>query len=141
LIFRPARHPFPKVADRKMCLTPSNDAISTPRRERLPHGLQTRAVILIGLALIGLMSSSASAQTMRDAIEDVQPKLVKIYGAGGYKNLESYGSGFVVSPDGFIATVWSHLLDAAVITVVLDDGRRFEAELIGAEPRLELAVL
>jgi serine protease Do len=96
---------------------------------------------LIALMLVGLLSSLAAAQTMREAIEDVQPKMVKIYGAGGYKNLESYGTGFVVSPDGFVATVWSHLLDAAVITVVLDDGRRYEAELIGAEPRLELAVL
>lgn len=98
--------------------------------------------VLLGLALIGLpLSSEASAQTMREAIDDVQPKMVKIYGAGGFRNLESYGTGFVISPDGFIATVWSHLLDAAVITVVFDDGRRFEAELIGAEPRLELAVL
>jgi serine protease Do len=98
-------------------------------------------ILTVCLALIGLLSTAASAQTMREAIDDVQPRMVKIYGAGGYKNLESYGTGFIVSPDGFIATVWSHLLDAAVITVVLDDGRRFEAELIGAEPRLELAVL
>src|SRR5690606_36422171 len=97
--------------------------------------------ILTALMLVGLLSTATSAQTMREAIDDVQPKMVKIYGAGGYRNLESYGTGFVISPDGFIATVWSHLLDAAVITVVLDDGRRFEAELIGAEPRMELAVL
>lgn len=83
----------------------------------------------------------ACAQSTHEAIDGVLPKLVKIYGAGGYKNLETFGTGFVVSEDGFIATVWSHLLDAEVITVVLDDGRRFEAEFVAAEPRLELAVL
>ncbi len=83
----------------------------------------------------------AHAQSSRQTIETVLPRVVKIFGAGGVKNLESYGSGFLVSAEGHLVTVWSHVLDADRVTVVLDDGRRFDAELLGAEPSLELAVL
>ena len=71
----------------------------------------------------------------------VQPKMVKIYGAGGLKGLEAYQSGFLVSADGHILTVWSYVLDTDYVTAILDDGRRFQAELIGADPRLEIAIL
>lgn len=98
-----------------------------------------RFLLLILVCCAG--AQPGAAQTTRESIEAVLPRVVKIYGAGGYKNLESYGTGFIVSSDGFIATVWSHLLDAEIITVVMDDGHRFEAELVGAEPRLELAVI
>ena len=101
-----------------------------------------RLVMTVCLAAVSWSTfSSAQAQSTHEAIAAVQPQIVKIYGAGGYKNLESFGTGFVVSPDGFIATVWSHLLDAEVVTVVTADGRRHEAELVGAEPRLELALI
>ncbi|MEM6691573.1 MAG: S1C family serine protease [Planctomycetota bacterium] len=69
-----------------------------------------------------------------------QQRVVKIYGAGGVKGLEAYQSGFLVSPEGHIATVWSTVLDVPPI-VLLDDGRRFESELIHFEPVLQIAVL
>ncbi|MEL7338681.1 MAG: trypsin-like peptidase domain-containing protein, partial [Planctomycetota bacterium] len=52
----------------------------------------------------------------------------------------AYQSGFLVSPIGHIATVWSYVLDVDPV-VILDDGRRFESKVIGFEPTLNLAVL
>ncbi len=75
------------------------------------------------------------------AIGQVQPKVVKVYGAGGVRGLEAYQSGIMVSADGHILTVWSHVLDTDEITVILFDGRRFTAKLVGADPRLEIALL
>jgi serine protease Do len=83
----------------------------------------------------------ASAQSSDDPIEFVQARVVKIYGAGGIANLHSYGTGFIVSSEGHIATVWSHVLDGDVVTVVLEDGRRYYGEVLGAEPHLDLALL
>jgi serine protease Do len=40
-----------------------------------------------------------------------------------------------------VLTVWSYVLDTEEVTVTLDDGRRFKADLLGSDPRLELAVL
>jgi serine protease Do len=55
--------------------------------------------------------------------------------------MEAYQSGLLISPEGHILTIWSHVLDTDVITVNLSDGRRLEAHLLGADPRLEVAVL
>ena len=76
-----------------------------------------------------------------DTVDAVQPKIVKIYGAGGYRGMESYQSGMLISPEGHILTAYSYVLDTESITVVLSDGRRYEAKLLGADPRLEVAVL
>lgn len=72
---------------------------------------------------------------------DVFPKLVKIYGAGGVRGLEPYQSGFLISAEGHILTVWSYVLDTDFIGVTLDDGRRYTAEVMGADPRMEVAIL
>lgn len=74
-------------------------------------------------------------------VSQVQPKMVKIYGAGGTRGLEAYQSGFLISADGHVLTVWSYVLDTDYIAVTLDDGRKFEGKLVGADPRLEIAVL
>ena len=74
-------------------------------------------------------------------IAEVQPKVVKIYGAGGFRGMEPYQSGLLISPDGHVLTVFSYVLDCDYITATLGDGRKFEAGLLGADPRLEVAVL
>lgn len=107
-------------------------------RDIVRRAWQTFAVLV---SLVWLHSWPVQAQTIRETIEAVQPKVVKIFGAGGPKNLAAYGTGFFVSPQGHIATVWSHLLDADLVIVVLHDGRRFTAKVQGAEPQLALAVL
>ncbi len=75
------------------------------------------------------------------AIAVAQPKMVKIFGAGGPAGLEPYQSGFLISAEGHVLTVWSYVLDTDYITATLNDGRKFEAKLLGADPRLEIAVL
>jgi S1-C subfamily serine protease len=51
------------------------------------------------------------------------------------------GSGFVVSNDGLVITNSHVVFGHQGITVTLDDGRRAEAELLGADPIIDLAVL
>ena len=104
--------------------------------------MRSRSTIVLVLLTCGLLlSTDAPAQTTRDTIAAVQPKVVKIFGAGGIKGLAAHGTGFFVSKEGHIATIWSHVLDADVVGVVLSDGRRFTAKVMGAEPQLALAVL
>ena len=76
-----------------------------------------------------------------DVVRQVQPKVVKLYGAGGLRGLEAYQTGLLISAEGHILTVWSYVLDADEVTVVLDDGRRFFAKHVAADPLTEIAVL
>lgn len=92
-------------------------------------------------AVFTLWEHPLQGQSTSQTIASVAPKVVKIFGAGGGKNLYAYGSGFLVSPQGHIVTVWSHILDSDTVTVVLHDGRRFEGKVVGPEPSLDLAVL
>ncbi len=83
----------------------------------------------------------AGRSLVHAAIAATQPKVVKLYGAGGLRGLESYQTGILISAEGHILTAWSTVLDTDELTAVLYDGRRFEAKLLGADPRLEIAVL
>ncbi len=98
-------------------------------------------VIVSMIASLAFLTTPVVAQPpLSSWARDAQKRVVKIYGAGGLSGLEAYQSGFLVSPEGHIATAWSYVLDVDPI-VLLDDGRRFESEIVGFEPSLELAVL
>ena len=97
--------------------------------------------LLIATLVLSGLASSSHADDLALASNTVQSKMVKIYGAGGLKGLEAYQSGFLISSEGHILTVWSYVLDTDYITIVLDDGRKFEGTIVGADPRLEMAVL
>lgn len=51
------------------------------------------------------------------------------------------GSGFVISSDGHIVTNNHVIENADTITVTFTDGRTYSAELVGADPQTDLAVL
>jgi len=59
----------------------------------------------------------------------------------GPRTQEGAGSGWIISDDGFIVTN-NHVVEGAKsITVILDDGRAFNAEIVGADKLTDLAVL
>jgi S1-C subfamily serine protease len=93
-------------------------------------------------SVAGSVASTPAGETgLGVAIDGCQPKMVKLYGAGGFEGLEAYQSGFLISSEGHILTAWSYVLDTDYLSVMLADGRKLEAKLVGADPRLEIAVL
>lgn len=73
--------------------------------------------------------------------DEVNYKLVKVFGAGGYPGVPPYGTGVVVSEDGYILTVASLMLNTSDLRVHLSDGRRYQAEVVVVEPALDMALL
>src|SRR5207237_8650793 len=71
----------------------------------------------------------------------VNQRLVKLFGSGGFRGLAAYGTGIVVSPDGYVLTVAGHLLDTPELRVHLYDGRRATARVVVVEPELDAALL
>jgi S1-C subfamily serine protease len=96
--------------------------------------------VAAGLLLCGGAAAQAAPGLAR-VIHDAQARIVKIYGAGGFRGMEGYQSGVLISAEGHILTALSYVLDTDHITVTLNDGRRFDAKLLGGDPRLEVAVL
>lgn len=93
------------------------------------------------IGAVALLGAVAWGATPEETIAGGARRVVKLYGAGGVRGLEAYQTGILVSPQGHIVTVLSTVLDSDAIDCVLDDGRRYPATLLGADPRRELAVL
>jgi S1-C subfamily serine protease len=93
----------------------------------------------------------AYSQAVVGAAEKVSPAVVhiqvqkKIKSKRRLRNLDQLqpgaGSGFIVSPEGFVITNSHVVIGASKISVNLPDGRIFDADLIGIDPSTDLAVI
>ena len=108
------------------------------------------------LALLLLLPSVVRADdALADLVERVAPSVVNIHTTGlraprtawdalfgGSERFNSLGSGFVVDrARGLIVTNHHVIAEASRIQILAWDGRVAEAELLGSEPAMDLAVL
>lgn len=84
--------------------------------------------------------TTESAEKLQQVIESRQKAVVKLFGAG-VGNLDSYGSGVLVSAEGHVLTVWNHLINTGYLSVVTYDGRKRTAKVTGTNKEYDIAVL
>jgi S1-C subfamily serine protease len=83
------------------------------------------------------------SRTVSGVVEDVRDAVVHIsvrLNNSGGRNGGS-GSGFVITPDGYLATNSHVVHDAKEILVTLADGETFPARLVGDDPDSDLAII
>ncbi len=89
----------------------------------------------------------ATLPSIADLVERVQPAVVSIVvrdtvrTAFGTRNTFGSGSGVIFREDGYILTNNHVIEDADSIEVTLFDGRDLQAEIVGADPITDLAVI
>jgi serine protease Do len=85
-----------------------------------------------------------STRTVHERIQ-ANPLLRQFFGDIPDQDHESkemgLGSGVIVSADGYILTNNHVVADADELTVVLSDGRKFPAKVVGADPKTDIAVV
>jgi serine protease Do len=92
--------------------------------------------------LLGVAVAQARAdKSVADVAEQVNKKMVKLWGSGGLKGLAAYGTGFFVNKDGYILTVYSHILETPDLRVHLPNGDKYHAKVVCVEPELDVALL
>ncbi len=60
---------------------------------------------------------------------------------GGHHTVMAQGSGFFISPDGYLVTNNHVASNAVSLEVVMDDGKLYNARVIGTDPKTDLALL
>ncbi|OZM73478.1 hypothetical protein CFN78_07960 [Amycolatopsis antarctica] len=87
-------------------------------------------------------SAPAPEGTVESVAQKAGPSVVQLQVQGS--DGQGSGSGFVISPDGYVLTN-NHVVEAAAaggkIQAVLQDGRRAAAEVVGRDPTSDIAVV
>jgi serine protease Do len=93
------------------------------------------------LCILAIATIALAQQPFTPVTVEVNKRLVKLFGAGGFKGLPSYGTGILVSAKGDILTCNNHILSTSDLRVHLYDGRFYQARVIAREPELDLALV
>ncbi len=103
--------------------------------------MSTKPLVACLFALLLVPPASAQNPSVAAVAEQVNAKLVKLFGSGGFRGLTAYGTGVLISPDGYVLTVASPMLDTPDLRVHLYDGRRLHAKVLVTEPELDVALI
>jgi serine protease Do len=97
--------------------------------------------VFVTALVFGLAPAGNADTSFANVADQVNQKVVKLFGSGGFKGLVSYGTGVVVSPDGYIFTINSHILDTRDLRIHMADGTKYHGKVVCAEPELDVALV
>jgi serine protease Do len=110
----------------------TNDDVSNSRRNAI-----TRTVALVSPAVVGI-----NVTEIRTYREYDDPFMQYFFGDRRYQQkVQSLGSGFLISSDGYILTNDHVAGNAAKIVVTMTNGEKYDAKLIGSDVVTDVALL
>src|SRR5262245_54782624 len=96
---------------------------------------------LLAVIFLAAVPSAHATDPYDKVATEANEKLVKLFGAGGYRGAESFGTGILVSPQGHILTAAAPFLDGRELRLHLPDGRKYPFKVKMIEPAFDAAVL
>ena len=104
---------------------------------------------IVALAPITAAQDSEGATTPVEVVEQVGPAVVTVVNEQTISDMfgteetvqAGAGTGFIIDEEGHIVTNWHVVTGGTSFLVILSDGTEVEAELIGEDPRDDLAVV
>jgi serine protease Do len=132
-------------------VTPSPAATAAAQRG-LPDFSDLVAAVGSAVVNVQVVEKSAQSQNSEDGEEESDDPFSDFFRRFGlprpnapqprnYAPVRGIGSGFIISPDGYILTNTHVVSNAAKITVKLTDRREFDAKVIGMDERTDVAVI
>jgi serine protease Do len=120
-----------------------DDDISNSRRNAI-----TRAVDHVAPAVVGINVTEVQEVRYRDPYFDDladDPFFQRFFGGGRsqtYKQeVHALGSGFIISPDGYVVTNDHVAGTASKVIVTMTDGQKYDARLVGSDRTSDVALL
>ncbi len=123
-----------------------NDKVTTSR-----HNGITQAVAKANGAVVGINVTETREQRYYDPFEQMMqndPFFRQFFGNRGMSNgyvqryqVKELGSGFIISPDGYILTNDHVAGNASKIIITMTDGKQYDAKLINTDPIADVALL
>ena len=105
------------------------------------HNAITRAVEFASPAVVGINVIQVKEYRYRSPFHD-DPLFRQFFPERIYRQrVENLGSGFVISPDGYVITNEHVVHNAVEIIVTTSDGSQHEAEIVGADPLTDVGLL
>ncbi len=118
----------------------TNDQISNSRRNAI-----TRTVAMASPAVVGINVTEVLQYTYRDPWSQFfgsDPFFRQFFGDQTVRQeVKSLGSGFIISPDGYILTNDHVAGNAKEITITLTNKEKRSAKLVGTDPATDIALL
>lgn len=105
------------------------------------------ALVLLPLLGTGCLSVGGTQRAVIRAKNEVAPALVhirpvkEVYTRGKREEIVAIGSGFIISPDGYVCTNEHVAGGTKVVYCVLSDKNEVEADVVGVDPYTDIAVL
>ncbi|NIP31541.1 MAG: trypsin-like serine protease, partial [Candidatus Dadabacteria bacterium] len=120
------------------------NSYSQPKLESLSTLVKQLSPSVVNISTTNITKSKSFKFDSPNQNEQFEKFFEKFFGENfperEYRN-KGLGSGFIISPDGYIITNNHVVKKADEIEVILQDGDKYKADVIGADPKTDLALL
>ncbi len=115
-----------------------NDDITNSRRNIITETVQKVSPAIVGINVIEIRKVRDPFSTFFD-----DPFFRQFFGNRGNYNqkVQGLGSGYIISPDGYIVTNDHVAGNASEVTITMTDGSHHTAEIIGSDPTSDICLL